>query len=255
MLRTALALARKGLKVFPCLPRQKEPATEHGCKDASADPKTIRGWWRQRPDCNIGIATGAVSGIFVVDIDGIDAELEVRKLEAEHDALPATVESVTARGRHLFFQMPEVPVHNSAGRIAEGIDVRGDGGYVLAPPSIHPSGRRYEWSVDCANAFAPEPSWLLGIITKPTNGNGASATPPSEWRALMAAGVDEGQRDNAATRLCGYFLRHHVDELLVLEMLQLWNAARCRPPLPMEDIERIVNSISDKELRRRGSAR
>ena len=71
----------------------------------------------------------------------------------------------------------------------------------------------------------------------------------------MAAGVDEGQRDNAATRLCGYFLRHHVDALLVLEMLQLWNAARCRPPLPMEDIERIVNSISDKELRRRGNAR
>ena len=58
MLRTALALAHKGMKVFPCLPRQKEPATEHGCKDATEDPEIIRTWWRERPDCNVAIATG-----------------------------------------------------------------------------------------------------------------------------------------------------------------------------------------------------
>ena len=68
---------------------------------------------------------------------------------------------ITARGRHLFFKMPETPVRNSTSKIAPGIDVRGDGGYVLAPPSVHPSGRLYCWSVDSADTFAAAPEWLL----------------------------------------------------------------------------------------------
>jgi hypothetical protein len=91
-------------------------------------------------------------------------------------------------------------------------------------------------------------------VERPRNnggGNTGLAAPPSEWRTLMTNGVGEGQRDNAATRLCGYFLRHRIDAGVVLEILQLWNAAHCRPPLPPEDIRRICNSISGKEIRRR----
>ena len=77
----------------------------------------------------------------------------MRRLEATHGELPASVEVITARGRHLYFRTPEVPVRNTASKIAPGIDTRGDGGYVLAPPSIHPSGRRYAWSVDAANVI------------------------------------------------------------------------------------------------------
>lgn len=85
----------------------------------------------------------------------------MRVLEQNYGELPVTVESITGRGRHLYFKMPDQPVKCSASKIAPKIDVRGDGGYVLAPPSIHPSGRPYCWSVDTNNAFAEAPAWLL----------------------------------------------------------------------------------------------
>ena len=101
-------------------------------------------------------------------MDGLDAEVELRKLEHAHGALPATVEAITARGRHVYFKIPGERVPNSASKIAPGIDVRGDGGYVLAPPSIHPSGRAYAWSVDSSDTFAVAPDWLLAKIITPS---------------------------------------------------------------------------------------
>jgi hypothetical protein len=80
MIRAALALARRGLAVFPCWPRGKLPATAHGFKDATTDASTIESWWLRTSDANIGVATETVSGIFVVDVDGVDAEGELRKL-------------------------------------------------------------------------------------------------------------------------------------------------------------------------------
>jgi Bifunctional DNA primase/polymerase, N-terminal len=144
MLRTALALAKKGMQVFLCRPRQKEPATAHGFKDATSDVDIIKGWLCERPDANLAVATGAVSNVFVLDVDGGEAEAQLTKLEKEHGSLPPSVESITARGRHVWFRYPTgMMVPNSAGKIAPGCDIRGNGGYVLVPPSIHPSGRRY----------------------------------------------------------------------------------------------------------------
>ena len=251
---TALTLAHRGRAVFPCRPYDKRPATARGLKDATTDLNTIREWWRREPLFNVAIATGTASGFFVIDIDGLDAEAELRKLEIELGELPATVEVITARGRHIYFKTPARAVFNSVGKIGVGIDVRGDGGYVLAPPSIHPSGRAYVWSVDTASTIATAPDWLLARSTalKSCN-NYKQATPPSAWRALVADGVDEGQRDNAATQLCGYLLRHDIDPVVAREILQIWNQTRCRPPLPPEDIERIVQSIAGKEIVRRQS--
>ena len=139
----ALALARRGIAVFPCRPRGKEPATPNGCKDATTGAELILHWWQQTRDANIGVATGARSHCFVLDVDGSDGERELRELEAKYGPLPATVEAITARGRHLYFNWPSQPVRNSAGKVGAGLDIRGDGGYVLAPPSVHPSGRLY----------------------------------------------------------------------------------------------------------------
>jgi hypothetical protein len=213
----------------------------------------IRHWWGLQPNYNVAVACGVVSGIFVIDVDSLDAELELRKLEKEHGQLPPTVEVITARGRHLYFKAPEVPVRNSAGKIAPGIDVRGDGGYVLAPPSIHPSGRAYAWGVDSAGTIAEAPDWLLDKISGHSNGN-SQATPAAEWRALVADGVSEGQRDCTVARLSGHLLRRFLDPFVVLDLMQCWNAQRCEPPLPEDDVTRIVNSICAKELRRRGHA-
>ncbi len=250
MIQTAISLALKGLAVFPCRPRDKRPATANGVKDATIDLEIIRLWWRRAPDLNVALATGTTSGVFVVDLDGIDAEAELRKLERENGPLPFTVESITARGRHAFFRMPEGTVRNSASKIAPGIDVRGDGGYVLVPPSLHPCGRRYAWSVDSAKEFASAPEWLLAKVVERPNVK-ISSRQPCEWRDLITGVVAEGQRNTVAARLCGYLLRHAVDPVVALELLRLWNGAHCRPSLPDREIERIAESIAGIELRRR----
>ena len=105
----ALALAEKGLLVFPVWARTKNPFTCHGFKDATADPNIIRGWWSAMPDLNVAIATGSGSGVWVLDIDGGDGEDTLRELEAVFGPLPRTVEAITGKGRRLYF----------AGRLAQ----------------------------------------------------------------------------------------------------------------------------------------
>jgi hypothetical protein len=250
MLKHALALAERGMSVFPCRERDKLPATEHGFKDATRSAATITKWWSLLPNANIGIATGSASGIFVIDIDSPEAEHELHKIEADLGLLPSSVELITGKGRHIYFRYPaDHCIRNTQGKIAAGIDSRGDGGYVLCPPSIHPSGRRYCWSVDSDREFADAPAWL---IEKLATSERAPATPPEQWIEL-AAGVSEGARNATLTRLAGYFLRRaiNLDPLLLLELLQGWNEGRCKPPLPEEDVRRIVNSICGREIRRR----
>jgi hypothetical protein len=113
---------------------------------------------------------------------------------------------------------------------------------------VHPSGRAYSWSVDSAKVFSAAPAWLLAKLAGP-NRHGYETTPPAEWREL-AKGVSEGTRDCSAAKLAGHLLRRRVDPFVALELLLGWNA-RCKPPLPEEDIYRIVSSIAGKELRRR----
>jgi hypothetical protein len=242
MLSAALKLASAGLAVFPCRVRDKRPATENGLKDATVSRDQITAWWTEQPDCNVAIATGAISKIFVVDVDGPDAERQLLRLE-----LPATVEAITARGKHLYFRYPDTPVRNTAGKIAPGVDTRGDGGYVLAPPSIHPSGALYRWAG--ARIVAAAPDQLIAKISERTNGK---ATPAAEWQQLFTSDIPKGQRDCTLTRMTGKLLRHCVNAADVLGIMQSINVARCKPPLPPEDIERIVESIAERELKRRG---
>jgi Bifunctional DNA primase/polymerase, N-terminal/Primase C terminal 1 (PriCT-1) len=262
VIKHALALAEKGLSVFPCQPRGKTPATKHGFKDATRDPQLIEKWWTSWPQCNIGVATGASSGIFVLDVDtkGVNnGETELRKLEAQHGALPATVESVTpSRGRHLFFKYPGWLVKCSQSEIASGIDVRGDNGYIVAVPSVGENGRRYYWSADAASAFADAPQWVLDRVKATTAvatvGGAAVAAPADVWRRLVADGVDEGRRNRSIARLAGHLLRRYVDPIVVLDILIAWDEARCRPPLGAREVTYIVDSICGREIKRRASA-
>jgi hypothetical protein len=253
MLRTALQLASRGLCIFPVAQASKVPACALGCRAATTATTVIQGWWKDNPYFNIGIATGPASNIFVLDVDGEDGEFSLRKLEEAHGPLPATVESITGSGRHAYFQYPPALVRNSASKLGIGLDIRGDGGFVVAPPSIHPSGRRYCWSVDSANAFAEAPRWLLDKIAEPQNGNSNGATSPTVWRALVCNGVSEGARNQSIAKLAGHFLRRYVDPVVTLEMLTVWNAVRCKPPLPEADVLAIVNSIAGREIKRRAN--
>jgi hypothetical protein len=159
-LRTAaLTFADLGRMVFPCAPATKEPATKRGFYEATSNPATIRRWWSATA-YNIGLRTGQPSRVWVLDIDGDDGEATLQRLEAGHGPLPPTVTSLTARGRHLWFAYT-VPIQSSAGRVGGGIDVRADGGYIVAPPSIHPTGVIYEWSTDSTKDPAVAPDWLV----------------------------------------------------------------------------------------------
>lgn len=248
--RAALAYATRGTPVFPCQPRGKEPATARGLHDATTDHALIESWWGSESTLNIGIPTGAPSGFWVLDIDNEDGEASLRSLEAARAPLPPTVEAITGRGRHLYFRLGEHSLRNSAGRIGTGIDVRANGGYVLAPPSVHPSGRTYTWSVDSAEAFADAPEWLYKVAGHAEcDGKGKAL---EEWHSTLTEPIYQGSRDNTLASIAGKLIFHDVNLILIRDLLLCVNSARCVPPLPVASIDRIVTSVARTHLTKRG---
>ena len=167
----AFRLAMRGLHVFPLAHGTKIPVKgTHGCRSATRDPDVVRAWWAKWPGANIGIATGARSGLWVLDIDprhGGAAALTA--LESAHGPVPATIQSTTpSGGRHLYWRWPAdgPEIRNSTGRIGPGLDVLAEGGSVVAPPSIRADGRRYAW-VRADAQLADAPGWLVDLTRPP----------------------------------------------------------------------------------------
>ena len=178
--RAALAYASRGWLVFPlhgivdractcgqrnCSSPGKHPLVRRGLHDATTDGNRITTWWRRWNRANVGVATGADSEIVVIDIDlpGALPSLGRHLIELR---LPPTLTALTGGGGiHLVYATRDASLGNSAGRlpgIAEdlpGIDLRANGGYVVAPPSAHGTGLRYEW-LDEGREIAPMPAWL-----------------------------------------------------------------------------------------------
>lgn len=146
MLQAALQYAEIGWHVFPIVPGRKEPMTKNGVLDASCELEQIKLWWGDNPTANIGLACGEKSGVYVVDVDfdidkNIDGFVALDKLT---DRWPDTVTQYTPRGgRHYFFQTKDPPRNKN--NFKEGIDIRGEGYYVLLAPSVHPNGKMYQW--------------------------------------------------------------------------------------------------------------
>jgi hypothetical protein len=230
--------------VLPLRPREKRPLIQwEPLQSARPSAADIDMWFERWPDANIGIVTGEISNLVVLDIDpnhGGDASLD--RLERRFAPLPETIEATTGGGgRHLYFTHPGGLIRNRAG-IAQGIDLRSDGGYVVAPPSIHPSGGCYAWTPGRSphdTAPAPLPRWLItaagGFRPKRTLDN---------WRQLTREGVPEGERNSTIASLTGHLLWHGVDPQVALELLLAWNRTRCRPPLDDAEVARVVQSIA-----------
>lgn len=166
-LNRALEYAARGWAVFPLAPGTKKPfKASHGFKDATTDAVIIRRWWAETPKADIGVATGARSGVFVIDADIYKDPHALDDLQQHIGELPETFTVKTPRGgRHLYFQMPPGrSIRNSEGRLAEVIDVRGDGGYVVAPPSTF-EGQPYQVLKAAPPAQAPE--WLVDRVAVP----------------------------------------------------------------------------------------
>jgi hypothetical protein len=224
----------------------KHPRTPNGHLDATTDRDRIDRYWSRWPLANIGVPTGAANGITVLDIDprnGGDHSLIV--LEQQHEPLPPTARNRTGSGgEHILFA--HIPgVRNSASKLGAGIDVRGDGGYVVMPPSLHKSGNRYE--ITCGLPIAAAPDWL---VKKLVSGQHRGPAPPEYWRELFEAGAPLGTRDTTLIKMTGYLLRRGLDPLLVLDIVQMWNRERFQPPLSEEQVARDVRSICRSELRK-----
>ena len=163
---------RLGWRVHPLRPGDKRPLLKGWQERASADPQTVAAWWREYPDANIAIATGPGSGILALDVDGEAGERSLFELERTHGPLPELYPMQwTGGGWQAFFAWPEGRnVRNSAGRLGDYLDTRGAGGYVVAPPSLHPSGAHYRWAESrdpLAIPPEPAPRWLVDLLDPP----------------------------------------------------------------------------------------
>lgn len=188
MLSAALDYASRGWPVFPCKPGGKTPITSSGFKNATTDAEIIKGWWQRDPNANIAIATGRGSGLIVLDVDvknGQPGRESLEELQRECGTLITRSAKSPSGGFHLYFLHPGGKVGNRAG-LLPGLDIRGDGGYILAPPSITDAGA-YQWSIE--EDAAPIPEGLLKLLNGRTNGNGKTS---GFDRESVLDGVPEG---------------------------------------------------------------
>jgi hypothetical protein len=228
---------KKGFAVFPCLPKTKKPATKHGFLDASNDLEQVERWWRQNPQYNIAIPMG--HGVATLDVDLPHGPASLADLQEENGSLPHTLAQQTGGGGSQYIFTVPGPVKNSTSALGRDLDVRGDGGYIVVPPSVHPAtGNRYAWTRSVPPAQAPE--WLGKAIHKdaprqtvtpiePTGHATPYAQSALEREVGRVATASKGSRNaslNAAAFSLGQLVAgKEIAEMEALEALQKAGAA------------------------------
>lgn len=213
-----------------CASPGKHPATANGVKDAAADEQTIRRWFGGGTAYNVGIAAGRLSGLAILDVDPKNGgDQSIRKY-----TLPQTLEVITGSGgRHYYFRYPQDgEIRNSAGKLGPGLDVRAEGGYVVAPPSIHSSENEYRWAID--PRAAPLAKWIWTPGRAQNDGESEVTNSPP---------IPEGQRNETLTSIAGAMRRKGCDAETIYAALIHINQKRCRPPLKYEELKKIAQSI------------
>ncbi len=219
LLAAALEYAAKGWRVLPlhwptadgcscgqdCGHNGKHPLIRNWKKRATTNAQTIRAWWQRWPNANVGIATGEASGLLVLDIDGTAGAASIEQA----GGCPDTIRARTGNGMHCYFTHPAGQLPNAV-RFAPGLDVRAEGGMIVAPPSLHASGRRYSWLSDPDAPLAPPPDWLLAAIDRaeqplgdsPSQGGGTAAYARAALHGEIAqlTRSSPGERNNQLNR-------------------------------------------------------
>ncbi len=240
LLRAALDYARRGWRAHPLI--GKVAQVKDWPHEATTSERTIRRWWAANPDYSIGLAMGAETGLFVVDVDGQEGEASLERLEAEHGPLPMTLQQRTGKGRHLVFHWPAEGVGNSVRRLGAGLDTRGEGGYIVAAPSIHPeTGEAYRWLNDLEPAEAP--TWLLELLSAPPERQGGQGP----TTAADGEPITDGQRNATLASLAGTMRRRGMGQEAITAALLAECDARCQPPLPEAEVRAIAASVARYE--------
>jgi len=268
----ALTLAAHGMNVFPLHTPQgvdgcscgtacgrsagKHPRTRHGLLEASTNPQVVAAWWTRWPAANVAVVTGVASGMLVLDIDpDQDGETTIAALEAQHGALaPTWAVETGGGGLHLWYRHTGTDVPCSVGKLGPGLDVRGDGGYVVVPPSRHRSGERYRWGEAWHPSkvpLVPAPPWLLALMSflRAPRMIPPELVPLRErdggnhfWGGIAA--IPEGSRNAALTSLAGSMRRRGFGAAAIHAALQAENTERCSPPLPEAEVTKIAHSVA-----------
>ena len=240
-LQDALAYQKMGYSVVPVTPGEKAPPLVNWQRyqDAPADATQVREWWTQTPTANIAIVTGRISGITVIDFDGDKGRDSFRgSLEG---SLPKTRVHKTPRGAHLVFQYHEDLKQTAA--VLPGVDIRNDGGYIIAPPSVV-KGKPYEVLRDRDTA-------VIGTLPPSLNGHHpvATKTGPSigadapKWVSTALSGVSLEHRNDTAARLIGYFHHKGLPSDIITATMELF-AERCDPPMDVGELHRTIESVT-----------
>lgn len=236
LLEAALYYHQEGFSVIPLRPRGKEPLAKwEDYSKRRASVEEIRSWWEKTPNANIAIITGEISGVIAVDVDvyrGGDAK-------KVYDIAPTEMISKTGRGGyHLLYRYSNDISKNVVGE--NGVDVRSNGGYIVAPPSIHENGKSYEW---IRNTRVGKVNKLLASYVKPKHEeheDGSISSP--KWVADALLGVGHGSRNDTCAKLAGYYAGKGIPKDIALIMMVNWDGNN-NPPLGMLEVETTVNSV------------
>ena len=254
--RAALWYVENGFGVFPLKPNGKRPNCPHGLNDWTDNPENVRKWWVDHPNDNIGIACGTPSGgLLVLDFD-VDEEKDKDGLatlyewEKAHGELPETAVAITGRGgMHYLYRTDRTNIHPSVNHELS-VDVRSDGSYIVAPPSVHENGRRYEWQdspkdTPIATATGPVYDFLDHI----QRNGGQDETKKDNGKFKLPEVIKKGERDNTLFRYASHLRGIGRSDEEIMAAVAGVNALRCRPPMDSRDVERIVRSACRYEQR------
>ncbi len=225
-----LTLAGMGFRLFPVQERGKVPLVKGWKVCATSNPRELASWSAQHPGCNWAAATGLPSGVFALDVDGPEGSASLESLSASYGSLPETLSVATGRGKHFYFRTQAMTfVPNRVGFRLEGIDVRGDGGYTVVPPSVHQTGCVYTF-INPDVPVAKPPAWLSQMLFKQRENN--------------ARTICKGNRNQSLTRLAGSLRRKGSSHEELQRALLSHNQTFCAPPLETPEVLRIAQSVA-----------
>lgn len=240
-LRAAFEYLGRGWNPLPLQPRSKVPLIPwRRLQHHRPGTSDLEQWWSWWPEANVGVITGATSRLAVVDLDNPEARALAKEL-----GLPDAPTVQTGEGWHVYCAAV-APTRSVVG-LRPGIDLRADGGYVVAPPSIHPSGAVYTWLTEPDRDLPPLPEWVRGREVQP------EAERKARWVVTAFWGVEQGRRNATCARLAGHFLAHGVSPDVVEATLLAWNG-RNRPPLPEAEVRQTIAAIVTRGRHQRAEA-